>query len=52
MATTAHTDPPNSAFSQGDELLPYGRLLSQTWDAWENRTHDPHLQSCPHCRRR
>lgn len=48
---TAHTDPPNRAFDHGDdELLPCGRLLSRTWDAWERRDEDPHLRSCPHCR--
>ncbi|MFE1247017.1 Asp23/Gls24 family envelope stress response protein [Streptomyces sp. NPDC058735] len=46
----ARTDPP--AFDPGgdDELLPCGRLLSQTWDAWEQRTDDPHVRSCPSCR--
>ncbi|NEB05080.1 Asp23/Gls24 family envelope stress response protein [Streptomyces sp. SID13726] len=48
---TAHTDPPNRPFDHGDdELLPCGRPLSQTWDAWERRDEDPHLRSCPHCR--
>jgi hypothetical protein len=48
----AHTNPSSSAFDQGDddELLPCGRLLSQTWDAWEQRTDDAHARSCPHCR--
>ncbi|MFJ9544450.1 Asp23/Gls24 family envelope stress response protein [Streptomyces sp. NPDC101225] len=48
----ARTDPPNSSSGQGgdDELLPCGRLLSQTWDAWERRTDDAHARFCPHCR--
>lgn len=47
----AHTDPPYRAFDPGaDELLPCGRLLSQTWDSWEQQIPDPHLRSCPHCR--
>ncbi|MFF5494988.1 Asp23/Gls24 family envelope stress response protein [Streptomyces aquilus] len=47
----AHTDPPNSAFDHGDdELLPCGRLLSQSWDAWERGAEDRHAGSCPHCR--
>ncbi|MFJ9244572.1 Asp23/Gls24 family envelope stress response protein [Streptomyces sp. NPDC101776] len=33
-----------------DELLPCGRLLSQTWNDWEEQTGDPHLRTCPHCR--
>lgn len=47
----AHTDPPNSAFDNGDdELLPCGRLLTQSWDVWEQGTDDAHARSCPHCR--
>lgn len=47
----AHTDPPYRAFDDdGDELLPCGRLLSRTWDAWERRSEEAHLSSCPHCR--
>ncbi|KAA0942240.1 Asp23/Gls24 family envelope stress response protein [Streptomyces apricus] len=37
-----------------DERLPCGRLLSQVWDDWERGpadTADPHLRTCPHCRR-
>ncbi|MBK3574164.1 Asp23/Gls24 family envelope stress response protein [Streptomyces sp. MBT65] len=33
-----------------DELLPCGRLLSQTWNDWEEQTDDPHFRTCPHCR--
>ena len=33
-----------------DELLPCGRLLSRTWNDWEQQADDPHLHSCPHCR--
>ncbi|MDH6214864.1 Asp23/Gls24 family envelope stress response protein [Streptomyces pseudovenezuelae] len=48
---TDRTDPPNTPSAQGDdELLPCGRLLSRTWDDWEQQTDDPHLRSCPHCR--
>ena len=48
---TDRTDPPNIPPAEGDdELLPCGRLLSRTWDDWEQQTDDPHLRSCPHCR--
>ena len=49
---TDRTDQPNStaATPADDELLPCGRLLSRTWDDWEQQTDDPHLRSCPHCR--
>ncbi|ALV33679.1 Asp23/Gls24 family envelope stress response protein [Streptomyces sp. CdTB01] len=49
---TAHTDPPNSAVTPGDddELLPCGRLLSHTWRAWEEQADDAHVRSCPYCR--
>ncbi|MEV5531058.1 Asp23/Gls24 family envelope stress response protein [Streptomyces prunicolor] len=48
---TDRTDPPNNASAQADdELLPCGRLLSRTWDDWEQQSDDPHLRSCPHCR--
>jgi hypothetical protein len=55
---THRTDPPDSPAAHGDdqhggdELLPCGRLLSRTWDAWEQRSDDTdaHLRSCPHCR--
>ncbi|MFF3712910.1 Asp23/Gls24 family envelope stress response protein [Streptomyces phaeochromogenes] len=49
---TDRTDPSNSAFTHADddELLPCGRLVSRTWDDWEQQTDDAHLRSCPHCR--
>ncbi|MFD5625412.1 MULTISPECIES: Asp23/Gls24 family envelope stress response protein [unclassified Streptomyces] len=48
---TAHTDPPAArAGMDDDEQLPCGRLLSQVWEAWEQRADDPHLAACPHCR--
>ncbi|MCX4858693.1 Asp23/Gls24 family envelope stress response protein [Streptomyces canus] len=49
---TAHTDPPNRASVHGDddEVLPCGRLLSRTWEDWEQRPDDAHLRSCPYCR--
>ncbi|WP_413760480.1 Asp23/Gls24 family envelope stress response protein [Streptomyces sp. MMBL 11-3] len=58
---TAHTDPsdahsgsPHTGDVHDDERLPCGRLLSQVWDDWERGpadTADPHLRTCPHCRR-
>ncbi|MZD06559.1 Asp23/Gls24 family envelope stress response protein, partial [Streptomyces sp. SID5785] len=47
---TAHTDPPTarSGAADDDERLPCGRLLSQVWEAWEDRADDPHLRTCPH----
>jgi hypothetical protein len=42
--------PDTTPAESDDELLPCGRLLSQTWHDWEQRTDDPHLASCPHCR--
>ena len=49
---TVHTDPPNRASGHGDddEVLPCGRLLSRTWEDWEQRPDDAHLRSCPYCR--
>ncbi|WP_405672942.1 Asp23/Gls24 family envelope stress response protein [Streptomyces canus] len=49
---TVHTDPPNRASGHGDddEVLPCGRLLSRTWEDWEQRPGDAHLRSCPYCR--
>jgi hypothetical protein len=47
---TAHTDPPNRASVHDDEVLPCGRLLSRTWEDWEQRPDDAHLRSCPYCR--
>ncbi|MFD4562728.1 Asp23/Gls24 family envelope stress response protein [Streptomyces sp. NPDC058469] len=49
---TDRNDPQNTTSLQGenDELLPCGRLLSQTWNDWEQQTDDPHLHSCPYCR--
>ncbi|WP_329229436.1 Asp23/Gls24 family envelope stress response protein [Streptomyces canus] len=48
---TAHTDPPNRAsVHDDDEVLPCGRLLSRTWEDWEQRPDDAHLRSCPYCR--
>ncbi|WP_329274568.1 Asp23/Gls24 family envelope stress response protein [Streptomyces sp. NBC_01451] len=54
---TDRTDPPYNASAHGDddELLPCGRLLSRTWNDWEQRSddtdaNDDHLRSCPHCR--
>lgn len=47
---TAHTTPPAPHSDGDDEVLPCGRLLSQVWEAWEERTDDPHLDTCPHCR--
>ncbi len=39
---TDRTDAPNNAFTHADddELLPCGRLLSQTWNDWEQRPDD------------
>ncbi|MGY1499557.1 Asp23/Gls24 family envelope stress response protein [Streptomyces sp. QTS52] len=63
---TDRTDPPNNASTHADddELLPCGRLLSQTWNDWEQRSNDTddtgdpddigdadaHLRFCPYCR--
>ncbi|NEA68511.1 Asp23/Gls24 family envelope stress response protein [Streptomyces sp. SID12488] len=60
---TDRTDVPNNASTHADddELLPCGRLLSQTWNDWEQRSEDTedtedtsdtdsHLRSCPYCR--
>ncbi|KPI07508.1 protein of unknown function DUF322 [Actinobacteria bacterium OK074] len=51
---TDRTDPPNnpSTRDDDDELLPCGRLLSQAWQDWEQRSDDTdaHARSCPHCR--
>ncbi|MFJ3666163.1 Asp23/Gls24 family envelope stress response protein [Streptomyces sp. NPDC090106] len=49
---TTHTDPPEGVRAgDDDERLPCGRPLSQVWDDWERRVHDPHAAGCPHCRR-
>ncbi|NEC84840.1 Asp23/Gls24 family envelope stress response protein [Streptomyces sp. SID12501] len=59
---TDRTEPPNNASTHADddELLPCGRLLSRTWNDWEQRSDgtdysddtggtDSHLRSCPYC---
>ncbi|MFJ9633228.1 Asp23/Gls24 family envelope stress response protein [Streptomyces sp. NPDC101175] len=47
--TTRH-DPLDDAPGSEDEHLACGRLISLVWEAWEQRTQDPHMLSCPHCR--
>ncbi|RII11774.1 hypothetical protein DSC45_28080 [Streptomyces sp. YIM 130001] len=47
---TAHTDPPDPYGGSDDERLPCGRLLSEVSEAWEDRTEDTHLDTCPYCR--
>ncbi|WP_262059498.1 Asp23/Gls24 family envelope stress response protein [Streptomyces sp. STR69] len=48
---TAHNDPLDDAPGSEDEHLACGRLISSAWEAWEQQAQDPHLLSCPHCRR-
>ena len=48
---TAHNDPLDDAPGSEDEHLACGRSLSSVWEAWEQQADDPHLLSCPHCRR-
>ncbi|MFE2423303.1 Asp23/Gls24 family envelope stress response protein [Streptomyces hokutonensis] len=48
---TAHDDPLNDAPGSEDEHLACGRLISSVWEAWEQQAQDPHMLSCPYCRR-